>query len=388
MPTLHKILFVTHNYPPIKGGISTWAYEISAGLARNGYEVRLLAPVRNLDQAPVDITLVPFSEKPGRKIRRLAIIQSLLQELKRRPDLVFLGSLHPYGLIVVMLCGLFRIPYVLATHGSEVIRILGGQNWMGVQKWTARKTISCADQVFAISRYTAELNLRLIKRKRTIHIIPNGVNFDRFKPSLGKPSRLHEWVHLKQEDPFVILTVGTLTRRKGHLQVIKALQSLKDKYPQIAYLIVGDGAEGDNLKKEVQRLDLNDHIHFLGLFPYSEVLEVYQQADLFILTSRMIVDEKIAGIEGFGIVFLEANACGLPVIGSRVGGIPDAVKDGETGLLVNPEKPAEIAAAIETLILDETLRKKMGLNGIRWAREHDWSKIVSGYIKVLEEAGL
>jgi phosphatidylinositol alpha-1,6-mannosyltransferase len=169
--------------------------------------------------------------------------------------------------------------------------------------------------------------------------------------------------------------------------VIKALQSLKDEYPQIAYLIVGDGPERTNLEKEVQLRKLNDQVHFLGLFPYEDVLEIYQQADLFILTSRMIVDEKITGIEGFGIVFLEANACGLPVIGSRVGGIPDAVKDGETGLLVDPENPAEIAAAIKTLMLDENLRKKLGQNGIQWAREHDWSKIVPRYVKILEEVG-
>lgn len=386
MSRLQKILFVTHNFPPIEGGISTFTYEIAAGIARLGTDVRILAPVCNPIHLPSGIKLVSFSEKKiFKKFRRLAIILPLLSELTRKPDVVFLTSLHPYGLIVEILCALLRRPYILATHGSEIIRILSGHNWMKVEAWAARKSIKHATSVFAISNYTAELDLRLLARERDIHVIPNGVNIEQFKPSSKKISTLNKWIQVDHDHPFVMLTVSTLTRRKGQIQIIKAMELLKEKYPQIVYIIVGDGPERSNLENEVQRGKLKDQVYFLGLVPYIEVLEFYHNANLFILTSRLIVDHPIEGIEGFGIVFLEANACGLPVIGSRVGGIPDVVKEGETGLLVDPENPAEIADAIEILMNDEALRNRLGQNGIQWAREHDWSLIVPKYLEVLEK---
>ena len=114
----------------------------------------------------------------------------------------------------------------------------------------------------------------------------------------------------------------------------------------------------------------------------TKLMIVYYNESLTSLTSLNLARNDI---EGFVIFFLEANACGLPVIAGNTGGVPEAVKHGETGLLVDPENPAEIAAAIERLITDDDLRRRMGENGRQWAEEHDWSNIVPRYIEVLEK---
>jgi phosphatidylinositol alpha-1,6-mannosyltransferase len=169
----------------------------------------------------------------------------------------------------------------------------------------------------------------------------------------------------------VILTVGRLVERKGHEFVLKALPLIAERYPQLKYLIIGKGPMEKKLRNIVERKKLSDVVEFHG--EVDNIADFYGNCDVFIMPSRFI--EKKGDVEGFGLVFLEANFFGKPVIAGNSGGISDAVIDGETGILVNPENPKEIADAVLKLFDDPKLARKLGEQGRkRVLEEFTWDR--------------
>jgi phosphatidylinositol alpha-1,6-mannosyltransferase len=172
----------------------------------------------------------------------------------------------------------------------------------------------------------------------------------------------------------MILTVGNLVERKGHDMVISALPEVQKVIPDVTYLVVGDGRYRSNLEQLAVTRGVRDRVVFAGQVPEKELPEIYSLCDVFVMPARERLDE--CDVEGFGLVYLEANACGKPVIGGRSGGIPDAIVDGVTGLLVDPHDPIEIANALIQLLRDRELSTKMGHEGRkRVVRDFTWERI-------------
>lgn len=195
-----------------------------------------------------------------------------------------------------------------------------------------------------------------------IHVIPHGVDINRFESG-------SEYQGIVSEHGLggkkVILTVGNLVERKGHDMVIKSLPKVLENVPDTVYLIVGDGKQRQSLTNLVKELDLGEHVVFTGRVTDNELLQYYNACDVFIMPSREIDGD----IEGFGIVYLEANACSKPVIGGKSGGIYDAVQDGVSGILVDPLDVNEISQALITLLTDDLLAKKLGKQGKKRVEE-------------------
>jgi glycosyltransferase involved in cell wall biosynthesis len=170
----------------------------------------------------------------------------------------------------------------------------------------------------------------------------------------------------------VILTVGRLHPRKGQLFIIEALQALPAAQREaIEYWLVGSDSRGDyerRLKEAAGRSGLV--VRFLGHVPDDELARIYSQADIFAMTS---IDHGHS-VEGFGLVYLEAAAHGLPVVAHAVGGVPEAVLDGVTGLLVPPGDRKALCAAFSSLISDEDLRDRLGAAGSEWAHRNSWTR--------------
>ena len=169
-----------------------------------------------------------------------------------------------------------------------------------------------------------------------------------------------------------VLTVGRLHPRKGQLTTMRALRALAPEFRQrIEYWLIGShpraGYERE-LRQEAAGADFP--IRFLGDVPDEELSQIYDRADIFAMTSINHGDS----IEGFGLVYLEAAAHGLPIIAHDVGGVREAVADGVTGLLVPPERPAQLAAAFEKLITDASLRRQLGEAGRDWSRRNCWKE--------------
>ena len=181
---------------------------------------------------------------------------------------------------------------------------------------------------------------------------------------MEKPEKLIKKYNL--EDKFIFLTVARLDERKGHDSVIKAMATLKNRYSHLIYIITGKGREEEKLKKLTEEYDLLNRVIFTGYIPDEELVDYYNLCDVFILPNRETKLSSLKGdYEGFGIVFLEASACGKAIIAGKSGGVGDAVKDKETGLLIDPYSVGELIEAMELLINNKEMRKKLGENGRR-----------------------
>lgn len=353
-----RILFVSQDYPPAVGGIETYSWEIARRLSHYSDHLTIVAPATAKSDS-VDSTIDATS-------RRIAIRPDLLPLplLARLPRLAsrqrFDVSFHSQwqtavaALLARALTG-FPRRIVVAAHGRELLFNPYPSPADRAYDALRRSILRRADMLLPVSRYTAGLLRSLGADPRRITVVNNGTDPDRFKPTDSRGLR----TDLGLDGRRVILTVTRLVGRKGVDTVIEALPAVVQQFPNATYLIIGDGPERSALETMARRVGPDLDIRFLGRIDYEILPAYYSLADFAVMPSR----NEPPDVEGFGIVFLEANACGCPVIGARSGGIPDAVVDGETGILVPPADPGALASAMVRLLGDEQLRKKLGANG-------------------------
>ena len=209
--------------------------------------------------------------------------------------------------------------------------------------------------------------------KEKFQVIPFGVDTNFFKPLNVN----------KDKNTFKILAVGYLIERKGFEYLIKAMKDVLKEHENVTLRIVGSGPLEKKLKELIEDLRLQKNVEILKNVSDEDLLRLYNSSDLFVLPS--VVDSQ-GNTEGLGVVLLEAMACGLPVIGSNIGGIPDIIQDGETGLLVPEKDVNELSKSIVSLIEDEDLRERIAFNGYNMVREKfSWEKVAEGYITIYKE---
>jgi phosphatidylinositol alpha-1,6-mannosyltransferase len=294
----------------------------------------------------------------------------LARTLRRlRPELLHVGGPIPFGLLVSLLRPLHRVPSILFVVGEE----LGAFGRNRAKRLVVKRVLRSADLVVAISRYTAASVEGLGIQRQHIHIIHPCVDSERFSPELD-PSELRRSLGLQGHR--VLLTVGRLEPRKGHDVVLNALPALRKTFPDLVYVIVGDGAEERRLRNLATSLGVHQAVRFVGRVSDEALPAFYALADLFVMPNR---EEMSGSVEGFGMVFLEASASGRAVVGGRSGGALDAVRDGETGFLVDhPEDPEAVGEAIASLLQDPDALRRMGEQGRKFAVEQfDWSQSAS-----------
>jgi phosphatidylinositol alpha-1,6-mannosyltransferase len=170
----------------------------------------------------------------------------------------------------------------------------------------------------------------------------------------------------------MLLTVGRLVPRKGVDTVLRALPRIAASVPEVQYVVAGTGPDRNRLERLAVRNGVRDRVHFVGYVADDVLSSYYSAADLFVMPAR----EALPDVEGFGLVFLEANACGTPAVGARSGGIPDAIVDGETGLLVPPNAPGSLAEATTRILTTPDLADTLGRQGRhRAVNEASWDQI-------------
>jgi phosphatidylinositol alpha-1,6-mannosyltransferase len=176
--------------------------------------------------------------------------------------------------------------------------------------------------------------------------------------------------------------VARLDHHKGIDTVIRALPAVRAAFPAARYAVAGSGSRKETLEKLVAELRLEDAVRLLGFVPDEDLPALYNAADLFVLASR----RYDLLVEGFGIAVVEASASGLPVIGSRSGGIPEAVREGVTGLIIEPDDPGAVAAAAIRLLGDASLRQGMGRAGRSAVEEYyNWDRVAADLIRIDRE---
>lgn len=356
------IYILTHEFYPRRGGIATVTEEIARACAQLGCEVEVWAQA-----LPADATEKPW---PFR-VRRLALkgthdflcLLELARELVRhrrqlRYATVYLSEPGPMlTLMSLQFLKAFRPTRLILTfHGSEILKF----HRHPIRRWLTRRLIRNAARVSTLTHYTRELLCAHFPEAAPKIFLTPGALRDGFAPVPAARS----------PDRIVVLTVGRLHPRKGQLQTLQALQALPTAArARLEYWLVAGESKG-NYERTLQAaaVQADFPVKFLGNLPDDRLAEIYAQADIFAMTS---INHGLS-VEGFGLVYLEASAQGLPIVAHAVGGVSEAVVDNVTGLLVPPDEPAALTAAFARLLADAPLRQRLGAAGRDWARRNSW----------------
>jgi phosphatidylinositol alpha-1,6-mannosyltransferase len=378
-----RVLVLTDRYVPDVGGSITWFHNVYTRYPAGTVWV-LTQKYRGADAvdaahpgvATVRVRLARyrFLKPESLWLYTKMFLTAAWLVLRHGIRVVHAGKNLPEGLVACWLRRCLGVPYVVYAHGEDIAVCNENPRLARQQEGVFRN----AAAVIANSRYTSELvRAQGVAPERIVSISP-GVEPARFTPGPASPDLRRR---LGLDGKTVLLTVGRLQRRKGHDKVIEALPVILKSVPDLVYLIAGDGEELAALRQLADDRGVSHVVRFLGRVEDADLPALYRLCDVFVMANRTMPG---GDLEGFGIVFLEASACGKPVIGGRSGGTADSVREGVTGLLVDGASTEEIADAVVTLAGDAARRERMGREGRRLVvTEYDWDIITHRTQRVL-----
>ena len=366
-----KVLILAGSFPPRRGGVP----QSLAALCRHFDPARIaVLTSREPGDAEVDRSLpYPVFRHDRAILEDLAsgdplrlgwglvrYFGFLIRVVRRvRPDVIFsfnCGLQHVAS--GAALRRLLRIPYVVYSHGEDLPGSARRLKKDHLRVWLLGR----ADRILTNSGFSRRRIERLGLDAGKTQVISAGISTELFTP--GDGGEMRRALGIGQDDP-VLLTVGRLDFRKGQDGVIGALPRLRREFPHLRYLIVGEGPERQKLTALACEKGVAGQVHFAGFQPDERLPAYYRACDVFVMHNRTLENN----VEGFGLVFLEANACGKPVVGGRSGGAAEAVLHGTTGFLVEPDDGQGLVETLRKLLGDAALRREMGLAGRRRAVE-------------------
>lgn len=355
-----KIAILVGAFPPKwLAGTEIATYNIAKHLAKRGHEVHVITTV--------DEGLPKECMEEGFHIHRITpwnmqflgvasfwfktfwILKSI------NPDIVHIQRII-YGISGFLAKKILKKPYVVWGRGSEVYL-----------PWAFKKPISTlviknADAAIALTEDMKRLMKEIYNRH--IFVIPNGIDIERFKNISREDIRKRLKITNKEK---IIIFVGTLRRLKGVRYLIEAMKCIIEKNTNARLMLVGDGEDREDLENLVKELNIEKYVQFIGKVPNDKIPEYLKASDVFVLPSLS---------ESFGIVNLEAMASGLPIVATNVGGLPEIVKDGENGFLVEQKNPEKIAEKALFLLEHDDLREKISKKNREKAKGYSWETAV------------
>ncbi len=357
---------MTSEFPPQPGGIGNHAYNLALYLSKNGYGVSVIADQRakeNNDERKFDKSLdFNVHRIVLRGFRPIMYCNRIFKTIKAYKQTDYVIATGKFSLWNVAFCSLFFKRSKLAViHGTEVNFKLG----------TVKKAVDVSlkkfDTIVAVSNYTKQLINHL---KMEVIVIPNGIAMEEWQIDNVPKTTL-------KGHP-VLTTVGRVSTRKGQLNVIKLLPDLLKTFPKLQYHCIGIPTEADNFVEHARALGVYKHVNFHGAVSDSELKSMLLATNVFVMVSS---ESPTGDVEGFGIAILEANALGIPSIGSKNCGIEDAILDGKSGFLISGDSFSEFKTALSLLLESQDFYKN---EAIAWAKMHSWDEIIKRYISVIE----
>lgn len=376
-----KILLVSEIFPPKTGGSGRWLWEVYSRLPSDEVVIAAGADIRAADfdrlhNLKLHRISFNFNSWGMASARGLATYWRALRALRiimrtdrfDRSDQLHCARCLPEGWIAWLGKKLNGIRYVCYVHGEEANYAKSSRE-LG---WMMRRVLYGSDFLIANSLNTKSLlqsDWQVPSSK--IRVLHPGVDTKRFVPSeRDTETRLR----LGWGSRPVVLTVGRLEERKGHDTMIEAVARIRAIVPDVLYSIVGDGVQRQRLELLVQQHGVGGSVEFRGEPVDDELIECYQQCDLFVLANRQVGQD----IEGFGMVLVEAQACGKPVVAGASGGTAETMRVGETGLIIDCTTPDQLVEIIPQLLGDETRRQQMGAAGRQFVVENlDWEPLAA-----------
>jgi phosphatidylinositol alpha-1,6-mannosyltransferase len=259
---------------------------------------------------------------------------------------------------------------VIYVHGEEIPQGTGYLNKSRVE------ALMSASALVAVSSFTKNKLVTLGVPADRITVITNGVDTHRFQPGMRCEEIIDRHGLMNRR---ILLTLARLDERKGQDMLIQALPQIRAAVPDVVYMVVGEGSYENTLRRLVAKLHLEEVVIFTGAVSNEEVADYYRSCDIYAMPNRTTED---GDTEGFGLVFLEAGACGKAVIGGNAGGVPDAIVHEKTGLLVDGNSPEAIAASCIRLLTETELREKFAANGLANARNNDWAIKTKAFLEL------
>jgi phosphatidylinositol alpha-1,6-mannosyltransferase len=366
------ILIVTQDFPPEQGGIQTYVLELAKGFLARGHAVRVICPGSAKDPDPLP-GLKDLVRLPGpSSFLWVPLLAYLPGYLRRNPGVTHVlyaqwQSAVPAALLLRGKPGdgngaAGRRKSYCLVHGRELLTSVFGP----LAPAFMRRVFRSLDGAFPNSNAVLELTRAKAAPACPLHLVHPGVDPDQYRPA--DPAFLRQRYGL--DGAPVIVSITRMVARKNLGRLIEALPGVRAAVPGATLVLGGTGPQRETLMKQAADLGLGDAVRFPGRVADGEMAAHYSLADVFALPSLSVGKD----VEGFGIVYLEAGACEVPVLGGLGGGVPDAVADGETGLLVDPESTDAIRDALIRLLQDRETSKAMGLRArVRVERGFTWS---------------
>jgi phosphatidylinositol alpha-1,6-mannosyltransferase len=388
MPTQ---LLLTYDFPPMGGGIARWMGELAKRYPAGSLVV---STGEQPGSAAVDAAFPNRIDRLPVPSRRLRTVQGLLLWSRRvaaltgsaDAEFIWCGNLKPAAYPAWWAAARLGTPYGVMVVGSDLLilqrQILRSQ----LKRRAAHALLGSASVVVAISRWTADLCLAILERLQIraapdlVHTLPLGTDPAFFQPGLDtREVRARYGLGERRW----LLSVARLVPYKGLDTGLKVLAELR-QYPDLGYAVVGSGEQLSELHTMTRALGLEDRVRFLTDVPDRDLPALYNCAEVYLGLSR----STELDVEGFGISLVEASACGIPVVAARSGGIPDAVREGETGLLVDGERPDQVAEAVRLLLRNSELARRLGAGGRRAVETfYNWDRVTSEMIRIGGESG-
>lgn len=365
----NKLIIFSYDFPPSNGGIARLCNEIANGMGSKYSEITVLTRKKEGPQIAYNKNLYNLVELSTKRFLCEWKAYTFLKNIKDKQNYHLLcGVWHPEAAIS-WLAG-FKNVNVLS-HGTE---LLHGENkfrkyfWLPIYaNWILNKVT-----IIANSEYTAKLSSK-VAPKASIKALPLAVNHTYFMPIANK-----------NNSKIVIGTVSRVLQFKGHDFVLQVINKLPIAYKnKIEWQIAGTGSYLSTLKVEVENLELKEVVKFKGFIPDEKLSDFYSNLDLFILATRE--SNTSTEVEGFGLVFLEAQACGVPVIGTNTGGIPSAVKHTNGGWLIEQDNDEVLTVLLKKIIDNPTILKEQGVKARqRVEAECTWDMYCQQLFKILK----
>ena len=375
-------LFVTQDYAPDLGGMARRHVELCRRFDDGDETTMSVSTVaaphaKDFDeQETYNIYRQPFPfERANRFSNQLRWASWLTSGRSPDFDVIHCGNIRPVGYAVRWANRELRTPYLVYVNGGDLLRERQKAERSALKRRTAQSIMGHASGIVATSKWVADLTSDVmqqvgIENPPPVAELGLGTDQVRFNPSRDTGALRRRW---GVGDAPVILTVARLVPHKGQDMGIRAVAALRRDFPELRYVIVGEGVDEQRLRALAKELGVSDMVGFVGPMRDDELPEAYATSTIYLGASR--VDNEI-NVEGFGISFLEAAASGIPSIGGDSGGVRSAVRDGETGIVVPPTDSDGFTDAIRSLLMNPERRKQMGMAGRRAVESHfNWDRV-------------
>ena len=378
-----KTFLLTGEFPPMQTGIARMMGEVTRRYPRGEL---LVSTGQHRDSQDSDVrfngAIVDRLPVPNKALRNLAgllfwsrRVATLARQFK--PRFAWCDSIRPCTYPAKWMHERIGTRYGVFVHGGDLLKELHAIHHSRFARKTAKALFGSADAVVANSQWTREQAQTVLRELGLdpladhVKLVPLGTDPEQFRPGIDTQAVRSRY---RMNGGDWVLTVARLEAYKGVDTSLKAVAQVRSEGHDVNYLVVGSGKQRKSYERLAKELGIAEHVRFVGNVPEAELPALFNTATAYIGVSRRADGSRV---EGFGVALAEASACGLPVIAGDSGGLAEAVHDGETGLVVDPDDPAAVAAALKRLLDDQLLARRLGQAG-RKAIEtyYNWDRVI------------